>query len=70
MSSSTSKSISNINAFSSVRTSRRLRQSAGKPNRLRMQVSGPDPDRSCATQPVSFLKNVLLGVRSLNGRFA
>jgi hypothetical protein len=68
MSSSTSKSISNTNAFSSVRTSGRLHQSAGKQNRLRMQVSGLDSDRSCATRLVWLLENVLFGVRSLDGR--
>src|SRR5713226_1768287 len=31
---------------------------------------GLDPDRSCATQLVSLLENVLLGVRSLDGRAA
>ena len=31
---------------------------------------GLDPDRSCAARLVSLLKNVLLGVRSLNGRAA
>jgi arginase len=29
-----------------------------------------DPDRSCATRLVSLLENVLLGVRSLDGRAA
>jgi arginase len=31
---------------------------------------GLDPDRSCATRLVSLLENVLLGVRSLDGRAA
>lgn len=31
---------------------------------------GLDPDRSCAARLVSLLENVLLGVRSLNGRAA